>query len=100
MHDGGKADLRTAHTAQLGQSEVLAIRELVDQAFDGEFSDDDFEHPLGGMHALLWQDGELIGHGSVVMRRLLHSGRHCVPAISRASRYGGTSTGAGTARRS
>ncbi len=26
------------------------------------------------MHALLWEGSELIGHGSVVMRRLMHDG--------------------------
>ena len=30
---------------------------------------------LGGVHALVLDDGELIGHGSVVQRRLLHAGR-------------------------
>lgn len=30
---------------------------------------------LGGMHALVWEGPELVGHGSVVMRRLLHDGR-------------------------
>ena len=32
------------------------------------------EHALGGVHAPLWEGEELIGHGSVVMRRLLHDG--------------------------
>jgi hypothetical protein len=31
--------------------------------------------PLGGVHALVWDDAEFIGHASVVQRRLLHSGR-------------------------
>ena len=38
-------------------------------------SDDDWEHALGGVHALAWEDAELVGHASVVQRRLIHGGR-------------------------
>jgi aminoglycoside 2'-N-acetyltransferase I len=69
------AELQTAHTAELSAEELQAIRVLLDEAFDGDVTDDDHEHALGGMHALVWESRELIGHGSVVMRRLLHGGR-------------------------
>lgn len=46
----------------------------MDAAFDG-VSDDTFENVLGGVHALVVAEGELVGHGSVVQRRLLHAGR-------------------------
>jgi GNAT superfamily N-acetyltransferase len=46
----------------------------MDAAFDG-VSDDTFENVLGGVHALVVEEGELIGHGSVIQRRLLHAGR-------------------------
>ena len=36
----------------------------MDAAF-GAVSDDIFDNLLGGMHALVLEDGELIGHGSV-----------------------------------
>jgi aminoglycoside 2'-N-acetyltransferase I len=67
-------ELRTAHTADLGPAELAAIRGLMDAAFDG-VSDDVFDNTLGGVHALILSDGELIGHGSVVPRRMLHAGR-------------------------
>ena len=67
-------ELRTAHTADLGASTTSAIRDLMNTVFDG-VSDDTFDNALGGLHALLFEDGELIAHGSVVQRRLLHSGR-------------------------
>ena len=67
-------ELRTAHTADLGSAEKAAIRRLMDAAF-GDVSDDTFDNVLGGMHGLVLEDGELIGHGSVVQRRLLHVGR-------------------------
>jgi aminoglycoside 2'-N-acetyltransferase I len=67
-------ELHTAHTADLRAEEKAAIRSLMDAAFDG-VSDDTFDNVLGGVHALILDDGELIGHGSVVQRRLLHAGR-------------------------
>lgn len=69
------AEVRTAHTAWLSAAELRAIRALLDEAFDGDFTDDDYEHGLGGIHALVWDGSMLVGHGSVVMRRLLHDGR-------------------------
>ncbi|MFC8245592.1 GNAT family N-acetyltransferase [Streptomyces chartreusis] len=67
---------RTAHTADLAPAELHAIRALLDDAFDGDFSDEDFEHGLGGMHALVHDDaGLLVAHGSVVMRRVRHRDR-------------------------
>ena len=69
------AEVQVAHTAWLGPQELRAMRVLLDEAFNGDVTDDDYEHALGGMHALVWEGAELIGHGSVVMRRLLHGGR-------------------------
>jgi aminoglycoside 2'-N-acetyltransferase I len=69
------ATLRTAHTAGLDAATLRAVRELLDGAFEDGFGDDDWDHALGGMHALVWEGGEVIGHGSVVQRRLLHAGR-------------------------
>jgi len=68
-------EVRTAHTAALSEAELRAVRGLLDEAFDGDFTDQDFEHGLGGMHALIWDGARLIGHGCVVMRRLWHAGR-------------------------
>jgi aminoglycoside 2'-N-acetyltransferase I len=67
--------LRTAHTAELDASTLTAIRSLLDAAFEGGFSDDDWDHALGGVHALVWEEDVLVAHASVVQRRLLHGGR-------------------------
>ena len=69
------AELRTVHTAWLESEERHAIRQLLDEAFAGDVDADDYEHTLGGVHALVWDGRDLVGHGSVVMRRLLHRGR-------------------------
>ena len=65
---------RTAHTADLDDDTKKAVRALLDASFEN-FSDDAFDNALGGMHTLVLEDGELIGHASVVQRRLLHRGR-------------------------
>ncbi len=45
---------------------------MVIEAFGGEFTDADWEHSLGGMHALICYHGALIAHAAVVQRRLLY----------------------------
>ncbi|MEV0324181.1 GNAT family N-acetyltransferase [Streptomyces sp. NPDC050659] len=68
--------LRTAHTSALTAAELRAARALLDEAFDGDFSDQDWDHGLGGVHALVHDGtGTLLAHGSVVQRRILHNGR-------------------------
>ena len=69
------ARLLTAHTADLDAADLQAARALLDDAFAGDFAAEDWEHALGGIHALLWEGAELIGHASLVQRRLLHAGR-------------------------
>jgi aminoglycoside 2'-N-acetyltransferase I len=71
----GMTQVRTAHTADLDAATLAAARRLLDAAFDGRFDDADWDHALGGVHALVWDGGELVGHGALVLRRLLHGGR-------------------------
>jgi aminoglycoside 2'-N-acetyltransferase I len=66
--------VRTAHTAQLERGTLADARTLLFAAFD-HFTEDDWEHSLGGIHALAYDGGELVGHAAVVQRRLLHGGR-------------------------
>jgi aminoglycoside 2'-N-acetyltransferase I len=72
---GAVADLRIAHTADLDSAAITAARALLDDVFAGEMTEDDWEHALGGMHALVWEGPALIGHASVIQRRLLYQGR-------------------------
>jgi aminoglycoside 2'-N-acetyltransferase I len=67
--------VRTAHTAELEAATLRAARALLDDVFEGEMSDYDWEHSVGGVHALVWDAHELVGHASVVQRRLLHGDR-------------------------
>ena len=68
--------LRVAHTSELEPELLEAVRAMLVEAFEGGFDEHDWEHALGGMHAIaLSEDGEPAGHASVVQRRLLHGGR-------------------------
>ncbi|MEE6178759.1 GNAT family N-acetyltransferase [Mycobacterium sp. 050134] len=65
---------RLVHTADLDAETRHGVRQMVTAAFGGEFTDDDWEHALGGMHALIWLHGAIIAHAAVVQRRLIHRG--------------------------
>jgi aminoglycoside 2'-N-acetyltransferase I len=64
-----------AHTAQLEPVVLTAARRLLEDVFQADMTDHDWEHALGGMHALVWDGPELIGHASLIQRRILHRGR-------------------------
>jgi aminoglycoside 2'-N-acetyltransferase I len=68
-------DVRTLHTADLDPAMLAAARSLLFHAFEGDFDEHDWEHALGGIHALVWEGDELVAHGSVIQRRLLHGER-------------------------
>lgn len=67
--------IQVAHTADVDPATLRAARAMLEAVFEGDFEDADWEHSLGGMHALAWDGDELVGHASVVQRRLLHAGR-------------------------
>lgn len=57
-------------TLDISASILEEIRELLLAAFDGDFSDDDWEHTIGGSHFIVTDDGSVVGHASVVPRVL------------------------------
>ena len=65
---------RLVHTADLDTETRHSAYQLLVAAFGGAFSEDDWEHALGGMHALVYHHGALIAHAAVVQRRLLYRG--------------------------
>jgi len=66
-------------TAALSAADVDAIKAILTDAFEhdehGGFTDEDWQHALGGTHFLLGVDGRLVGHASVVERELQVAGR-------------------------
>lgn len=68
---------RLIHTSDLDAETREDARRMVIDAFGGsevDFSAADWEHALGGMHALIFRRGEIIAHGAVVQRQLIHEG--------------------------
>ncbi|MCV7110155.1 aminoglycoside N-acetyltransferase AAC(2')-Ib [Mycolicibacterium setense] len=63
---------RLVHTSDLDHETREGARRMVIEAFEGDFSDADWEHSLGGMHALICHHGALIAHAAVVQRRLIY----------------------------
>jgi aminoglycoside 2'-N-acetyltransferase I len=67
--------IQVAHTADLDASALTSARALLDDVFGADMTDRDWDHALGGVHALRWEGGAVIGHASVIQRRLLYEGR-------------------------
>ena len=67
--------LQIAHTADLPPGTLRAARALLDDVFAPEMTEEDWEHCLGGMHALVWEGDTLLAHAAVIQRRLLNAGR-------------------------
>ncbi len=49
---------------------LLAARGICDTTFGDSFSSDDWDHTLGGVRLLLFDEGLLVGHAAVVPRRV------------------------------
>lgn len=67
--------LQVAHTSALDAADLAAAHALLHDVFDPELTEEDWDHSLGGMHALVWEQGELVGHAALVLRQLIHEGR-------------------------
>lgn len=92
-------DLRLVRSDRLTASERRALRALLDAAFEGDFTDDDWNHGLGGWHAVMALGDEVVAHGSVVPRTLW-IGRHAfragyveAVAVTPSRQRGGLGTG-------
>ena len=66
--------LHTARTDALTLSFLQDVRAVLDAAFEGDFTDQDWEHAIGGIHVWLTGATGLISHGSLVERTLVCSG--------------------------
>ncbi|NLT06170.1 MAG: GNAT family N-acetyltransferase [Solirubrobacterales bacterium] len=70
----GAPRLEIAHSAQIEPARLAAVRVMVEEAFAGRFLPDDWEHCLGGVHVMLFDGDDPIGHAAVGQRRLVHRG--------------------------
>lgn len=68
-------DVRLLTTAQAPPDLLAAARALCDRAFAGGFDDHDWQHALGGWHAVVLDGADVVAHAAVVPRELHVAGR-------------------------
>ena len=75
------SEVRTIHklaTNDLSTQQVAAVRKLLWAAFerddDGAFTEDDWQHALGGTHFIATIGDEIVAHASVVQRTIQVAG--------------------------
>ncbi len=66
-------EVRRFMSSEAANSDLDTIRNLVDRAFDGGFTDEDWEHSVGGWHVVAVEQGTIVAHASLV-RRLIDVG--------------------------
>jgi aminoglycoside 2'-N-acetyltransferase I len=71
--------LQAASTDTMSPSVLHDIRTLLENAFEGRFTEDDWDHAIGGVHVWLSDSDRVISHASLVERALVCSG-HLLPA--------------------
>lgn len=65
-------------TIELTTDQARAIRALLDAAFERDsegFTEDDWQHALGGRHFVVEDDGRILSHAAVVERAIEIGGR-------------------------
>jgi aminoglycoside 2'-N-acetyltransferase I len=62
--------LTTMRSPKLATDDIRALRTLLDDAFRGDFTDEDWAHACGGWHVLVHDNGALVAHASVAPRWL------------------------------
>jgi aminoglycoside 2'-N-acetyltransferase I len=77
--DPDRLRLRRLSTAELLPPEIDVLRALMDAAFgldeEKHFTDDDWQHALGGVHFVLELDDEIVAHAAVVERDIHVAGQ-------------------------
>ncbi len=74
-----KIRVRRMSTDEISTEQVEGLRALFDAAWsekDSEFSDQDWEHSIGGSHFIVEGGGIILSHASVVRRELHTNDRH------------------------
>src|SRR5258705_7183892 len=71
--------VRRLATPELGPVEISQVQRMLVAAFgpdeEERFTDDDWDHALGGVHFVVDQRGGIVAHASVVERELHVAGR-------------------------
>ncbi len=86
-------EIKVVPTPQLSRRELGALRELLEDAFEGGLTEEDWEHTVGGLHVLALDNG-IVSHAAVVERLLVAADRPL-----RTGYVEGVATAAGRRRR-
>lgn len=68
-------NLRSFSTGEASEDLLKQIRTFVSEAFDGTFSEEDWNHSLGGKHVIVVEDDNVLSHAAVVERTIEVAGR-------------------------
>jgi aminoglycoside 2'-N-acetyltransferase I len=63
-------DVEIVTTESLSAAGALELREWLADAYAGDFTDEDWLHTTGGLHALLRDGRGIISHGAIVPRTI------------------------------
>ncbi|MDQ3753067.1 MAG: GNAT family N-acetyltransferase [Actinomycetota bacterium] len=63
-------DIHLLTTAEASPELLMEIRRLLVQAFEGDFSQEDWEHTIGGWHVVVADGDATLSHAAVVPRAL------------------------------
>lgn len=66
----GMTEVHVLASDEASTTDLVRIRKLLDDAFDHEFSGEDWDHALGGWHAIMTVDRLPVSHASVVPRAI------------------------------
>ena len=72
LDSGASLERCVLHTGEMDRTLLRQSRDLLHLVFEGDLTDADWEHAVGGMHSIITDGDAVIGHASVVQRRLLH----------------------------
>lgn len=64
------SEVEVVSSLDLSAVQVGCIRLLLADAFHDRFSDDDWDHALGGWHAVVMVGGAVVSHAAVVRRQI------------------------------
>lgn len=73
--DQPSISFRVGHTSEIEPAILDRARAMLVVVFAGELTENDWEHSLGGVHVVAIHADEVVGHASVIQRRLLCGGR-------------------------
>jgi aminoglycoside 2'-N-acetyltransferase I len=72
-HGDAGPNVAVAPTAAVRAPVLHRVRALLDEAFEGGFTEEDWAHTLGGWHVVVAERGTVVAHAAVVPRTL-HAG--------------------------